>query len=120
MNWRPWRRPEVRSANYTDQVVSRLVAQASGVGESGALGAVETAARLWGAGLGSARVTPSSSALAAITPSVLDTIGRALCRAGESLHVIDVRAGRVTLTPCGAFSISGSDDLLVVGNISVP
>ena len=110
MNWRPWRRPEVRSANYTDQVVSRLVAQASGVGDGGALGAIETAARLWGAGLGSARVTPSSSALSAITPSVLDTIGRGLCRAGESLHVIDVRAGRVTLTPCGAWTISGSDD----------
>ena len=106
----PWRRPEVRSANYTDQVVSRLLAAASAKGDGGALGAIETAARWWGAGLGSARVTPSSSALAAITPSVLDTIGRGLCRAGESLHVIDVRAGRVTLTPCGAWTISGSDD----------
>ena len=109
MKW-PWRRPEVRSANYTEQVVSRLLAAASAKGDGGALGAIETAARWWGAGLGSARVTPSSSELASVTPGVLDTIGRGLCRAGESLHVIDVRAGRVTLTPCGAFSISGSDD----------
>ena len=109
MRW-PWSRPEIRSSSYTGQVVSRLLADASAKGDGGALGAIETAARWWGAGLGSARVTPSSSALAAITPSVLDTIGRALCRAGESLHVIDVRAGRVTLTPCGAWTISGSDD----------
>ena len=90
--------------------MSRLLAAASAKGDGGALGAIETAARWWGAGLASARVTPSSSALAAVTPGVLDTVGRSLCRAGESLHVIDVRAGRVTLTPCGAWTISGSDD----------
>ena len=109
MKW-PWRRPEVRSANYTEQVVSRLHAAASAKGDGGALGAIETAARWWGAGLGSARVTPASTALASVTPGVLDTVGRSLCRFGESLFVIDVRNGRVSLTPCGAWTISGSDD----------
>ena len=49
------------SANYTEQVVSRLLAAASAKGDGGALGAIETAARWWGAGLGSATVTPANS-----------------------------------------------------------
>ena len=106
----PWSRPEVRSSSYSDLVVSRLVAAASGVGDGGALAAIETAARWWGLGLASATVNPSSGALAAITPTVLDGIGRALCRSGESLHVIDVRDGRVTLTPTASWEVHGGDD----------
>ena len=103
-------RPEVRES-YTDMVVARLVSNASSVGGSGgALGAIEVASRWWGSGLASATVTPSTSALASVSPPVLDSIGRSLCRSGESLHVIDVRHGQVSLTPCGAWSVSGSDD----------
>ena len=102
-------RVEVRES-YTDTTIARLLAAASGAGDGGALAAIETAARWWGFGLASATVTPSTLALTALTPSVLDTIGRALCRAGESLHVIDVRRGRVTLTPCGGWAVHGSDD----------
>ena len=109
MKW-PWRRPEVRSSSYTEMVVSRLVAAASGAGDGGALAAIETASRWWGFGLASATVKPSALALAAITPSVLDIIGRALCRSGESLHVIDVRNGRVKLTPTSSWDVRGSDD----------
>ena len=110
MKFWPFARPEVREANYTDQVIAQIMASATGASDGSALAAIETSARWWGSGLASASVSPVNSALAAITPSVLDTIGRALCRAGASLHVIDVRAGRVTLTPCGAWTISGSDD----------
>ena len=110
MRW-PWSRPEVRSSSYTDQVISRLFAAAAGgTGDGSALGALETCSRLWGAGLSSARVTPTSSALAAVTPAVLDAIGRALCRTGESLFVIDVFYDRVSLIPCGSWSMSGGHD----------
>ena len=102
-------RPEVRES-YTDQVVARMLAASTGVGDGGALAAIETAARWWGLGLASATVQPANLALASITPSVLDTVGRALCRSGESLHVIDVRNGRVTLTPTASWSVHGSDD----------
>ena len=102
-------RPEVRES-YTDLAVSRLVAAAAGVGDGSALAAIETAARWWGFGLASATVKPSNIALAAITPSVLDLIGRALCRSGESLHMIDVRGGRLTLTPTASWTVSGTDD----------
>ena len=102
------RSPEVRES-YADMMGARLIHSASaGVGDGSALAAVSTAARLWGAGLASATIMPSEIALAAITPSVLDSIGRALCRHGESLHVIEVRDGKVTLTPCANWTVLGS------------
>ena len=103
------RRPEVRES-FTDLVVSRLVAASAGVGDGGALAAIETASRWWGLGLASATVKPSTLALAALSPSKLDTIGRALCRSGESLHVIAVRNGRLTLTPTASWTVHGADD----------
>ena len=110
MRW-SWRRPEVRSANYTEQIVSRLVSAASGAASDGsALAAIETASRLWGAGLSSATVKPDNVALRSVSPVILDSIGRSLCRAGESLHVISVRDGRVMLTPCAQWSALGDPD----------
>ena len=108
MKW-PWSRPEIRSS-YTEQIVSRLVAAASGATDGSGLAAIETAARWWSAGLSSARVTPSGGALDAVSPAVLAAVGRQLCRRGEALFVIDVRGGQATLTPCGSWTISGSDD----------
>ena len=105
----PPRRPEIRES-YTEQVLSRLVSFAAGASDGAALGAVETAARLWGSGLASATVSPTSSALRGVSPAVLDSIGRALCRQGESLHVIAVRQGRVVLTPTASWNVLGSDD----------
>ena len=109
MKW-SWRKPEVRSANYTDQVVAMMMSSASGASDGRALAAIETASRIWGSGLGSATITPSNLALRAITPSVLDSIGRALCRAGESLHIIDVRNGQVMLTPCAQWTVQGDPE----------
>ena len=110
MRW-PWRRPEVRSANYTEQIVSRLVSAASGAaGDGGTLGVVEVAGRWWAAGLASATLKPDNVALRAVSPGILDAVGRALCRSGESLHVISVRNGQVMLTPCAQWSVLGDDD----------
>ena len=109
MKW-PWSKPEVRSSSYTEQIVSQIMASASGAGNGAALAAVETAARLWGSGLASASVTPDTLPLRAVTPSLLDTVGRALCRSGESLHVISVSNGRVTLTPAASWTVRGTDE----------
>ena len=100
------KRPEVRES-YADQVVSRLLAASAGAGDGGALAAIETAARWWGSGLASASVKPDNLFLRAVTPSVLDAVGRSLCRSGESLHVIDVRNGRLTLTPTASWTVHG-------------
>ena len=110
LKW-PWRsRPEVRSSSYADKIVSQLLASASGASDGGALGALETAARLWGVGLSSATVKPDNIALRSVSPAVLDSVGRSLCRQGESLHVIDVIGGRVRLIACGSWDVSGTDD----------
>ena len=109
MKW-PWSKPEVRES-YTDQVIGTLIhAASSGVGDRSSLGAVEVASRLWGSGLASATVKPDNVALRSVTSAVLDSIGRGLCRSGEALFVIEVRNGRVTLTPCGSWTVLGSDD----------
>ena len=103
------RSPEVRES-YTDQVVALAARASASAGDGSALGAAEVAARVWGSGLASAVVKPDNVALRSVTPALLDTVGRALCRSGESLHLIDVRNGQVTLTPCGRWQVHGSDD----------
>ena len=108
MKW-PWSRPEVRES-FTNQSIAHLLSAAAGASDGAALGAVETAARLWGSGLASATVSPTSSALRGVTAGVLDSIGRSLVRRGESLHIVDVRSGRVLLTPCASWNVLGSDD----------
>ena len=100
----------MRSSSYTDQVISQILASASGVSDGGALAAIETAARWWGSGLSSATVKPDDLSLRAITPTILDSIGRALCRSGDSLHMIAVRNGQVTLTPVSLWEVHGSED----------
>ena len=102
-------RAEIRES-YTDAVVARLMASASGASDGSALAAIEVSARVWGSGLASATVKPDNVALRSVSPSILDAIGRSLCRSGESLHVIDVRSGRVTLTPVGSWTVLGNDD----------
>ena len=109
MNFWPWSRPEVRHS-YTDQIIAQLLASASGAGGGGALAALEAAARIWGSGLASASVKPDDLSLRAITPTILDSIGRNLCRVGESLFMIDVRQGKVSLTPCAQWTVHGNDD----------
>ena len=103
------RSPEVRES-YADQVISRIMASASGASDGSALAAIETAARWWGSGLSSATVKPDNVALRSVTPAILDSIGRSLCRSGESCHMIVVRDGRVALIPASAWEIHGSAD----------
>ena len=100
----------MRSANYTDQVIAQIMANASGASDGGALAVIEASARWWGSGLASASVRPDNLSLRAITPSVLDAVGRSLCRSGESLHMIAVRGGRVTLTPISLWEVHGDAD----------
>ena len=103
------RKPEVRES-YTDQVIARIMASASGASGGSLLAVVETAARLWAAGLASASVSPVNRALSAVSPSFLSNVGRSLCRRGESVHLIDVSGGRVRLISCASWTVSGSDD----------
>ena len=107
----PFGKSEQRQdANATDVVVSALIAQASGAGApatAGALAAVETAAGLWSRALGSALVTPATALTRTLTPSVLASMGRELAVRGESVHVLDLDGGGVSLTPASRWEVSG-------------
>ena len=79
MRW-PWGKTEKRQQSggaYSDAIVSLLQAQAGGasVGEPGAIAALEVAAGLWARGFASAELDP---VIAAVTPSVMASIGRSL------------------------------------------
>ena len=62
-----------------------------------ALASVETAAGLWARCFATAQVATPSRRTEALDADVLASIGRALVRRGESLHLIEVRNGRVRL-----------------------
>ena len=100
----------MRSANYADQVIAQIMSHASGASDGGALAVIEASARIWASGLASATVKPDTPALRSVTPGILDSIGRNLCRAGESLHMIAVRNGQVTLTPVSLWEVHGTED----------
>ena len=104
------RRPVETRESYADAVIARIMASASAASDGSSLAVVETAARLWSAGLSSATVSPVSGALSAVTSTFLAGVGRSLCNTGESLHLIVVSEGRVSLTPVASWSVHGSAD----------
>ena len=105
----PFRKPEPekRAAGgpFGDSVASAFYAAAVGSNLASplALGALETAAGLWSRGFAAAEVEGT----AALPAPVLAHIARELVRRGESIHVIDVREGRVRLIPVGTWDVRG-------------
>ena len=74
----PFGKPETR-AGYTDAIVEALLQTASGPDASVAsLGVTEACAGLWARSFASATVTPANMATSALTPAVLEAIGRRL------------------------------------------
>ena len=102
------RKAEVR-ASYADQVVAQIMSAASGASDGSALAALETASRLWGAGLASASVKPDNVALRSVSPVVLDAVSAGACAVRcESLHVIEPFAmGELMLTPASSWDVHG-------------
>ena len=98
------RKPEKREASFTDSVAAALFAQAAGsaVGDPSGIGALESAAGLYARCFASADISSP-----AVGPSVASMIARDLIRRGESLHLIEVRAGVVELVPVGSWDIAG-------------
>ena len=75
-----------------------------------ALASIETAAGLWARCFATAQVASPSRRTAALDADVLATIGRALVRRGESLHLIEVRNGRIRLVEACAWEVAGEVD----------
>ena len=98
------RPPEVRQASgYSNAIISAIeAAAAGGASVATATAAVETASAWWGRALSLARVEPRNRRTMALTPSVLELIGRELGRRGEIVFDLDVTGGRVRMLPASS------------------
>ena len=114
-------RPETR-AGYTDAVIEHLLKEASGgsTASIASLGVVEACAGLWGRSFASATVTPSSMATAALTPPVLEAIGRRLLLRGEAVFEIVVEDGAVRLVEASNWEIEERGQWLYRADFSTP
>ena len=96
----PPRRVERHS--YTGVLTAAAEAHAESGLYGAAVGAVETAARLFGSAFQVATVSPS---LPALTPALLGTIGRRLITSGECAFLIELEDARIVLTECQSFHV---------------
>ena len=118
-------KPETRQAGYTDGIIELLLERAgSNVSEPRArdLAVVEVAAGLVGRAFSNATLTGATPAVeAALTPSVLSQIGRALMRAGDDLWLIEVEGGQIVLRQAHSWDVQGGiRDWTYDGNIGTP
>ena len=97
-------------SSYTDALVAALIRQVRGrtanvslISETGAL---ESAAGLVGRAFMAAEVSGDPMYTAALTPQVMELIGRSLLRRGDSVFYLDTSAG-LTLLPAQTHSIAG-------------
>ena len=111
MRW-PWQRrkaePEKRQSTqpFTDAIQAAIAAQAGGslTGNPLALGALEMAAGAYSRAFAGASLSP---AVPALTPAIRASIGRSLIRRGESVYLIQVKAGAPRLIPVGSWDVRG-------------
>ena len=91
--------------SYTDMIVNAIMAEARGDLVGSRPASVEVASRLVGRAMMAAEVTGAP----ALTPTVLQTIGRQLILRGESLHAVYRVGGRGAdvLLPAGTWDIEG-------------
>ena len=115
--WWPWSREKrqvaadtTSSTAYTDARIAAILAAAGGDAgaDVGAIAAAEIASGLWGRAMASASVEPRTPATRAITPQVLELVGRELVRKGEALFEIAVTGGEARLLPVSWWDVYGS------------
>ena len=91
MKW-PWQRPLVEHrSSLTDQVVTAILAAASGGGTRPALAtaALETAATLYASALASCAISGPSSVTRALTAEWRGAVASSLIRTGQAVYLID-------------------------------
>ena len=92
---------------FSDAVVEAIVQAAGGTtpADPTAIAAVEAAAGLYARCFASASVTGDLAET--ITPAARALIARDLIRRGESVHLIEVTRGQVSLIPVGSWGCAG-------------
>ncbi len=101
-------RLEKRAEDYTEAIIAQLIDTAdTSVTPSGSTAAEEVAIGLWGRAFASANVTPSGPIVEALTPTVMQMVGRNLAEYGESLWEIEVEGGELHLEHASDYAIEG-------------
>ena len=102
---------ETRSGAYEDALIQAIVSAAAGGAEpSGRTATAEIAASMFAKAFASAAVSPENTATAALSPSVLAAIGRALVNPGEAVFVLDVVGGQARALQAATWDIQGGPD----------
>ena len=113
MSWWRFGRTESRaSSSFTDLLLQAASNRATGTttATAAATGALEACAGALGRAFAAADVKAPSHAQAALTPDVLNLIGRSLIRSGEVLFLLDVVEGGIVLQPVSDWDVQGSYD----------
>ena len=99
-------------SSYTDTLVGLLVGRAQGKSLSipTATAALEACAGTVGRGFAASEVKGPDSLAKALTPGVLELVGRSLIRRGEVVFLIDTTAGKLRLIPAETHDIEGGPD----------
>ena len=109
----PWfRKREQRQGDYTDTLVRYLTSQAAGsspVSDPAGLGALAAAAQFLGNSLAVAELRADApDRLGLISPTVRYRIGVDLIRRGQSVLLISMNAGAISLTHSSAVEVTGT------------
>ena len=117
----PFGKPETR-AGYTDAIVEALLKEATGgtTASVASLGVTEACAGLWGRSFASATITPFNPATAALTPALLEAIGRRLLLHGEAVFEITVEDGAVRLVEASKWEIAERGAWVYRADFSTP
>ena len=100
---------ETRDDSYTDTLIAALVsrAQSKSLSIPTATAALEACAGTVGRGFAASEVTGPDSLARALTPGVLELVGRSLIRTGEVVFLIDTTAGKLRLIPAETHDVEG-------------
>ena len=100
---------EKRDADYTDAVVSGLLALASGDVASGLTAGVEIASGQWQRAFASAQLQPEGIVTHALRPH-LGYIGRSMVERGEAVFAMDFTGEGFHLLPAASVTVAGGPD----------
>ena len=103
---------EVRATDYDAAIVAAILAQARGgsTGAPSATGALEGAAGLVGRSFAAAEVSAPMMMTPALSPQMLQTVGRELIRRGESVWLISTDRGDLELLPAVSCTVAGGPE----------
>ena len=110
MRW-PWQQPKLETRNYSDARLLALLRETDGDAETAAdtaTAALESCAGLTGRGFMAAEVIADSpSVAAALTPAVLEMVGRQMILSGDVLFYLDTSEDDLTLIPASSHFVRG-------------